>query len=627
MKKSLKILLGALVGYVILLLLLVAVEHAAPGTSIRSIWDALWYSLITMTTVGYGDLAPVTGAGRVLGVIFALASIGILAALISLGMKVLSGELLPRLRLLMGKSRPWAIFDSEKEDAVCLSWNLQDKNPDLLCIFPEEGVERHKAVGVIRTDLDEEELAARHAGKDGLRYFLLGPDGWANYTNACRVAACGIPVCCLTDVRVENVPAGLTLFSREEAIARCYWNEHPLTAAEKTVVLIGCGRIGSRLLEQGLLVNVFPGSRRTTYHVFADRSGFATLHPELMKALTTGMTPAIEPVGGNPDGDGFDWSGETVKVQPDDRLVFHTGSRGEVFGILQEADRIILCFDRDEENLEAYEELRTWYPLSAAVHVRLEAPQEGVITFGERERIFTEEYVLKAQLDRQAMHMHEIYSEGAANPVAWRDLSPFLRQSNLAAADHLLVKARLLLDDEPLTELTEEDCRRAYERYQKIPAAYVDVLREAEHRRWVRFHQMYNWTYAPVRDNGKRQHPLLVPYTELPEEERVKDDFAWEMLGRFAGIKEPVAETEPEEVAEAAETETVVEVAAEPVAEETAEPETVEETAEPAAEEAAEPEAEEVVEPAAGEAAESVAEEAAKPETEQAVEPEAGKEA
>ena len=75
MKKSLKILLGALVGYVILLLLLVAVEHTAPGTSIRSIWDALWYSLITMTTVGYGDLAPVTGAGRVLGVIFALASI------------------------------------------------------------------------------------------------------------------------------------------------------------------------------------------------------------------------------------------------------------------------------------------------------------------------------------------------------------------------------------------------------------------------------------------------------------------------------------------------------------------------------------------------------------------------
>ncbi|MCR4712001.1 MAG: hypothetical protein K5707_06825, partial [Clostridia bacterium] len=396
--------------------------------------------------------------------------------------------------------------------------------------------------------------------------------------------------------------------------------------------------------------------------------GFATLHPELMKTLTNGVTPEVEPVTENGEAKSFDWSGEAVKVLPDDRLVFHSGSRGEVFGILQDADRIILCFDRDEENLEAYEELRTWYPLSAAVHVRLEAPQEGVVTFGERERIFTEEYVLKAQLDRQAMHMHEIYSEGAADPVTWRDLSPFLRQSNLAAADHLLVKARLLLDDEPLMELTEADCRRAYERYRKIPTAYVDVLREAEHRRWVRFHQMYNWTYAPVRDNGKRQHPLMVLYTDLPEEERVKDDYAWEMLGRFAGLKEeaevtePETATEPEMKTEEVKTETTVEAATEQNTEETVEP-TVEEfagatdeaAAEPVAgevdespaevvtelvvEEAVEPAVEEVVEPAAEETAEQATEETAEPqaeavvepetqpETEQAVEPEAGKEA
>ena len=56
-----------------------------------------------------------------------------------------------------------------------------------------------------------------------------------------------------------------------------------------------------------------------------------------------------------------------------------------------------------------------------------------------------------------------------------------------------------------------------------------------EHRRWVRFYQMYNWQYAPVRDNALRRHPLLVEYKDLSPEEQRKDAYAWEMLGRLGG--------------------------------------------------------------------------------------------
>ena len=76
MKKHGKLLAAALGVYVLLLILLVATEARAPDANIRNVWDAIWYSLITMTTVGYGDLSPVTPAGRVLGLIFALSSIG-----------------------------------------------------------------------------------------------------------------------------------------------------------------------------------------------------------------------------------------------------------------------------------------------------------------------------------------------------------------------------------------------------------------------------------------------------------------------------------------------------------------------------------------------------------------------
>jgi voltage-gated potassium channel len=43
--------------------------------------QALWWSLVTITTVGYGDIAPVTAGGRVVGAITMLAGIGVLGVL------------------------------------------------------------------------------------------------------------------------------------------------------------------------------------------------------------------------------------------------------------------------------------------------------------------------------------------------------------------------------------------------------------------------------------------------------------------------------------------------------------------------------------------------------------------
>ena len=140
---------------------------------------------------------------------------------------------------------------------------------------------------------------------------------------------------------------------------------------------------------------------------------------------------------------------------------------------------------------------------------------------------------MKDELNHRARLMNDIYNESAANPVGWEDLSPFLRQSNIAAADHLIVKARFLLEEEEMTELTAEDCRRAYIRFRELYETQADLLQKTEHRRWMRFHQMYNWQYAPVRDNALRRHPLLLPYEQLSVPEQRKDAYAWEMLGRL----------------------------------------------------------------------------------------------
>lgn len=57
------------------------VEGAAAAANIRSAGDALWWGIVTITTVGYGDRYPVTEGGRVIGVFLLLAGIGLFSVL------------------------------------------------------------------------------------------------------------------------------------------------------------------------------------------------------------------------------------------------------------------------------------------------------------------------------------------------------------------------------------------------------------------------------------------------------------------------------------------------------------------------------------------------------------------
>jgi voltage-gated potassium channel len=67
-------------------------ESSSPDGKILTGGDALWYAVVTLTTVGYGDFFPVTALGRITGVFIMFAGVGLIGVLASLLSSVLLGS-------------------------------------------------------------------------------------------------------------------------------------------------------------------------------------------------------------------------------------------------------------------------------------------------------------------------------------------------------------------------------------------------------------------------------------------------------------------------------------------------------------------------------------------------------
>lgn len=52
-----------------------------PGGNIQSARDALWWAIVTITTVGYGDRYPTTTEGRVVATVLMIAGVGLFGTL------------------------------------------------------------------------------------------------------------------------------------------------------------------------------------------------------------------------------------------------------------------------------------------------------------------------------------------------------------------------------------------------------------------------------------------------------------------------------------------------------------------------------------------------------------------
>ena len=56
-------------------------RHSTGPTAIHNFGDALWWAVVTVTTVGYGDKVPITGAGKWVATVLMFTGIGLVGAL------------------------------------------------------------------------------------------------------------------------------------------------------------------------------------------------------------------------------------------------------------------------------------------------------------------------------------------------------------------------------------------------------------------------------------------------------------------------------------------------------------------------------------------------------------------
>lgn len=505
-----------LLFYAALLAVLVLCEKDQPDAHIHTFADALWYSLVTISTVGYGDVTPVSPGGHIIGVIFLLMSMGILVALFGSVVSVLTSEGLPMLRLRFRRRSNWYYFANFTSEADVLARDILREDPDGVIIFginKEMEIEKPDYSCYFINVSPARIVAHKKGAGERCKLFFLEEDDIGRNLKALNVHELDADVYARTMSGTEKMSGNVHFFHSYDCCARSYWREHPLHHMEDIIVIIGFGKYGTALLERAILMNINDSEFDVSYHVFGDSTRFRQTHVSLGAAM-----------------------GINEKHPGHDSIYFHDENWESAHDLIRHADRIIICDDKVETGLDIYWQIQRFYKNKDRIHIRSNRVSPGGNYFGTDEQIYTVNQIIRTRLNDAARLMNDLYRRSVKESLDWDELNDRLKQSKIAAADHLIIKMRLLLNDQVITDLDYKTFKAVYDSLceAKKDPAKLDMLRRIEHARWVRFYAYYNWEYGQVKDPYKRENPMICEYDDMTEAQKAYHDRAWDLIGEIA---------------------------------------------------------------------------------------------
>ncbi|MEM8964808.1 MAG: potassium channel family protein [Bacteroidota bacterium] len=150
----------ALTAYLAVTYMLYWIEHDQEGANITQLNEAFWYTIVTLSTVGYGDYYPTTGLGQFIGLVFIVGSVSILGYLIS--------QLTTQVSVYLEKKRLGLLGTKFTNHILVIGWDKFGKE------VVEEVVHSGQRVAIVCDDKIEIDLI--HEAFDSKSVFALFTD-------------------------------------------------------------------------------------------------------------------------------------------------------------------------------------------------------------------------------------------------------------------------------------------------------------------------------------------------------------------------------------------------------------------------------------------------------------------
>ena len=518
-------------------ILLPFVETGHEGASILTIRESVWYTLVTITTVGYGDYYPVSTLGKIISLFYLSLSLGILAYLIGTLASQVSNHVTPKALITLNANKEKYIFSDMNNYSITLAKNIYETNTEKgapILIFADNN---DVISETLLTEVPHYKLAPNaissllHSKRvQKLSYICFSEDEYDNMKNADILLNSVHKSCSIyynSSHGLLDSHSNSLAFSLYETSARYYWSTHPLRFDEKNIMILGFDKHAQYLLLQALLVNILEVNSVINYHIFATEeqsSRFLSNYPMLEEFLSIGE-----------------------EANKRDSIVFHSTDFLNEVKLIEKSNRIIICHDKDTKNHIAFQRLSKRYT-ALTIHVRSlylfknDKKINNIVFWGTLKDICTKDLIIKENLNRIAKKTHTLYlnmcGDESDPDESWKELSKFHKQSNISQADHVISKLMILLNlrQKSYEELSTRIVDESLSVLKSISKDEKDLLCEIEHIRWMRFMYVNNWSYDKKRYNPKRKHNMLVDYSELSYEEQIMDFNAWENIVNFRDL-------------------------------------------------------------------------------------------